>query len=294
MINWDAYTDFWYFINERHRIYLTKEISGKKPYTNDPIFQQWKFCNVFRRLDKQSKWLIDNVITPHCHPEYDDPALMLFNIFAFRAFNYWPTYDALVDAFAEGIWLQSWDKNIAIKALKELEGQLTSGAYMLRGREGQPKYVSICDTLDEIWDRKEKLLESIQLGVTLQNAYEHILSSNFWGWGPFTSYQIALDLTYTPILEDPVDINEWCAFGPGAKRGLREIWPDLVLKEEWMIEAAKSLLADQVKYREGHVPELNLQDIEFCLCELSKYRRIKRGGRGKEKYAGIAINRTAS
>lgn len=281
MIAWDAYCDFWYFISERHRIYLKREAGGEKPWSNEPIFQNWKFCNVFRQLDKQSKFLINEVILPHWN---SDPSLLLFNIFAFRAFNLWRTYQSSIG------WSAKWDP-LYIKML--LRGQInagnpiTSGAYMLRGKEGEPKYSSIVDTLTEIWNRKEELLTAIEEVGTLQGAWQKIVDAKFWGWGPFTSYQIALDLTYSPILINPEDINEWCCFGPGAVKGLLEIWPDLPRKQDFLLAAAQHLLVDQVKYREPHVPILTLQDIEFSLCELQKYRRIKLGGRGKEKFNGV-------
>lgn len=286
--NEEAYREYWFFVNERHRIYLKKEAGEPKPWTDNPIYRDNKLCNVFRQFDRQSKWLIENIITPHLK---DDQALMLFNIFAFRAFNWSPTYEALVDriTYVNNTWLKTWDitraKNLLMSRVMRAE-KLTSGAYMIRGLNGIPKWESIAHTLDIIWDKKEKLLWDIQQKDTLENAYNQILHSEFWGWGPFTSYQVALDLTYSPILPNPPDINTWCEFGPGSKKGLRLIWPDIPMTHEWLLEAAKYLLVDQVKYREPHVSELNLQDIEFCLCELSKIMRIKRGGHAKELYPG--------
>lgn len=276
MIDYEAHTDFWWFVNERHRIYIKKETGKEKPWTNDPILRDWKFCNVFRRLDKQSQWLIKNVIEPA--PD-DDAAGLLFNIFAFRAFNWYPTYKL--------IRRDNWNPEIAkdqLYAHVSEGGQLTSGAYMIRGREGIGKYESIVMTLDKIWQERVELIDEIFCMPFMQSAWGLILDHEFWGWGPFTAYQVVLDLTYTPILDFASDINDWTIFGPGAKRGLKEIWPNIESKH--YLEAAKDLWKDQVKYREPHVPELTLQDIEFCLCELQKYRRIKRGGKSKERYDG--------
>ena len=47
---------------ERHRIYVLKELGIQKPWTKDPIFLDYYFCNVFRYLDKTSKWIIKNAI----------------------------------------------------------------------------------------------------------------------------------------------------------------------------------------------------------------------------------------
>lgn len=280
MIDIEAYNDFFFFINERHRIYLKKEAREPKPWTESFIFMDWSFCCVFRRLDKQSKLLYERVAGLHGSD-------LLFRIFLFRAFNLADTYDFI----NTNTYLKNWNtqdvKDILYSYLGEENQKLTSGAYMIRGKEGTLKTESIPDSLENIWENKEALTKQILKTNYLENAWKMILDYKFWGWGPFTAYQIVLDLMETPLLQNPLDLNDWCYFGPGAKRGLIEIWPDLKLDQATMLQAAKWLLADQVKYREDHVPELNLQDVEFCLCELSKFRRIKYGGNGKRRYSGI-------
>lgn len=290
MINYEAHADFWNFINRRHSIFLKKEDGEPKPWTNDPILQSWHFCNPFRQNDKQTRILQDKVIGPH----WRDPRreLMLFNIFVYRAFNLHSTYDYIFNTIKtdDHTWIEYWPTFMVIDTLQKYVHTghtLTSGAYMLRGYEGMPKYHSIPKSLEKVWNIKDQLTDLITTASpTLQGTHNLLVNQKFWGWGPFTCYQIVLDLLYTPILQGATDVNTWCCFGPGAKRGLREIWPDLKLTEPFMLAAAQTLLIDQGKYLEEHVPTMNLQDIEFSLCELQKYRRIKNGGRAKEKYNG--------
>lgn len=279
---------FTYWINERHRIYIKKTAGEPKPWSDDPIFQNYKFDNVFRYLDKQSQWLIQHVIKPH---KEDDPAILLFNIFVFRAFNWSPTYAEILTqlynaGFKENAWIDYWEeeniKNVLEPISLDPTRQLTSGAYMIRGYKDKPKWESIPETLTQIWERKNALTEYIQKWHLLQTTTEAFINQRFWGWGPFTCYQVALDLTYTTILENPRDINTWCEFGPGAIRGLTAIFPDIKKKD--YLNAAKWLLKNVVT--EEHVTQLNLQDIEFCLCELQKYLRIKEGMGGVAKYNG--------
>lgn len=287
--NQEAFLDFWGFINERHRIFLKKEQGFPKPWTPDPILQKWRFCNVFRNLDTQSRWLIKKVIEPHWE---DDPALMIFNIYAFRAFNWWPTYHGITSNWTGNgdAFIYSWNPerilDIIYSMISEGDTKLTSGAYMIRGREGMPKYESIVQTLTEIWEAKDEL--ALRLWAVGSNSLEEyqklLMERKFWGWGAFTTYQIVLDLTYTKWLEHAVDINTWCEFGPGAVKGIREIYPEL--PKNMILDAARGLLLDSPKFLEPHVPTLTLQDIEFSLCELQKYRRIKNGGRSKQHYAG--------
>lgn len=284
-MNQEAYQDFFYWVNERHKIFLKRWRGDPKPWTDDPILRDWKFCNVFRKNDRQSKLLIDNVIKPHWN---DDLGLMLFNIYAFRAFNWWPTYQGICSNYGPD-WLTEWKpesvKDVLCTMLTEPNSKLTSGAYMIRGREGMPKYESIVQTLTDVWEQAPdigKYLTKWPKG--LQYTQEILMGQRFWGWGPFTTYQVVLDLTYTKWLENAVDINTWCEFGPGAIRGIREIYPNL--PKNMMLEAARGLLLDSPKFLEPHVPALNLSDVEFVCCELFKYRRIKAGGKSKQKYDG--------
>lgn len=285
-VNQEAYDTFWYWINERHRVALAKTSGEPKPWSDDPIFQEWKFCNVFRAEDKQSKWLIENVIEPR-QTWPTGQGILLFNIYAFRAFNWYETYDLLTNA--QSGWINPWNENRAKSILSSQVHsghQLTSGAYMIRGMQGRPKYESIPEVLTQVWKLKDTLASLVGSTDRMEVAYEYLMSQKFYGWGPFTTYQILLDLTYTPILHEPEDINKWCIFGPGAQRGLKLIFP--TVKNSEMLLATRELWDAQDKHRQPHLPRMTLQDIEFSLCELSKYMRIKRGGKSKATYAGRA------
>lgn len=275
-----AHRTFWYFINERHKIWQKRNDGLPKPWTDDEILQNWRFCNVFRRLDKQSQYLINKVYSAGLPAE-----LLVFNTFAFRAFNLDKTWDVIAPKGYLVDWEPEKVQDQLYKIVYEDNKPFTSGAYMLRGREGMPKYVSIIMTLTTLWWEQKLNLAKIAIETrSLEVTVEEILAAQLWGWGPFTAYQVALDLTYTHILEHAVDLNTWCEFGPGAKRGIKLIWPDA--PASYYLTAAKDLFESQYLWRESHVPHMTLQDIEFSLCELQKYMRIESGGRSKEKFNG--------
>jgi hypothetical protein len=280
-----AYETFWYWIKERFAIHIAKDLGHPKPWSQDPIFQQWKFCNVFRTDDTQTRWLLQ-ILYQHGK---ESLALTIFNIYAFRAFNWLESYDLLRNS--QTGWISSWSENaaktvLANKVLASADAKLTSGAYMIKGVEGKKKYESIPEVLSRIWQMKYYLAERIQDEPidTMEGLQELLLAQKFYGWGEFSTYQVVLDLMYTPFFND-FDPNIWCAFGPGAKRGIRCIWPEA--KSNEMLYYATRLFNEQASYRDPSVPAMTLQDIEFSLCELSKYLRIERGGRSKATYAGI-------
>lgn len=73
------------YIFERHKIYKRKEIERlpQDQWTDDEVFKRYRFTNVRRELDRESKWLIKHVC------ENDDLTLeqKVMNCVLFRTFN---------------------------------------------------------------------------------------------------------------------------------------------------------------------------------------------------------------
>lgn len=72
------------YIFERHRIYKAKEIYKlpREEWTNDEVFKKFRFTNVRRELDRESKWLIKNVCESDLSLENK-----ILNCILFRTFN---------------------------------------------------------------------------------------------------------------------------------------------------------------------------------------------------------------
>jgi 5-hmdU DNA kinase-like protein len=270
---------FWYWINERHRIYLRRAEGNPKPWTTDPIFQKYKFVNVFRRLDRTTAWLIENFIEPY-HEDIDvDLGLLAFNICWFRMFNRWETGAALG-------WQKDWDEVRAKHILSKLDTVFT-GAYIIHSDPGESKLISILRVCTELYHasvaggaletcvEEENSLQAVSEGL---QKIPHV--------GPFMAYQMVLDMMYTPaLLANAVDRNTWTCTGPGAMRGLRRLDPGATMKDS--LERMRDLQARSNDHLEVYMPAMDIHDIEFCLCELDKYCRVKFGeGRPRSTYPG--------
>lgn len=90
-----------YWVAERHAIYLRRKAGEPKPWTDDPILQQFYFTNVYRELDKTTVWFRKNVREP-----LRDDLRVIFATAAFRWFNYIPTGEIL----RERGWLLNWNE----------------------------------------------------------------------------------------------------------------------------------------------------------------------------------------
>lgn len=107
------------------------------------------------------------------------------------------------------------------------------------------------------------------------------------GISDFIAQQIVTDFGYSVHGHEYMD-DEDVVLGPGSRRGLRLILPELDLRKGLLVKDAITTLRDEVRGQLpwvnlhslglGHVHRPTLMDIQNCLCEFDKYRRISNGG----------------
>lgn len=69
-----------YIINERISIFEKKESGATPPYTADPILSQFRFCNIYRELDRQTVFFHELL-----KPFEDNPELWILNMLFCRS-----------------------------------------------------------------------------------------------------------------------------------------------------------------------------------------------------------------
>lgn len=271
-------SSFWYFINERHRIYVRRKEGLPKPWTDDEILQTYKFTNVFRQLDRGTVWLTENFIAPHSD---DDTALLFFNIAWYRLFNWTGTGELLG-------WQKVWRPKSVTKRLKQAESkgdQIFTGAHVVWSPYGMSKIDGVVAECTEVWKKKSYIASISRYTRSLRAVFDELLKVR--GIGGFIAYEIVSDLRHTKLLQDARDINSWANVGPGAMRGLRRLYPDI--KPNQALAAMISLLAESRQNTDIHVPDMELRDIEHTCCEFDKWCRVKYGeGRPRSTYKGKA------
>jgi len=283
---------FWYWINERHRIYLKKEVGGHpKPWTDDPILRDYKFTNAFRQLDRGTIWLTDEFIGPHWD---DDAGLIVANVAWYRMFNYWGTGAYLG-------WQTAWNPGLVkrdLHANMKAGYQVFTNAHIIWSEEGMPKIDAIVDYAAAVWADRNRIA-SICLSNRLESVFTQL--NEYRGIGGFQAYEIVTDLRHTRLLENATDINTWANMGPGAKRGLLRLGLPAKNAKEGLASMGQLLgrsmfskwggdrpWVDELRLG-AHVPILELRDIEHSLCEFDKYCRVKFGeGEPRMKYNGRA------
>lgn len=300
-----------------------KEIQGP-PWSNDPIFQNVYFCNVYRECDKVTGYLRDNF-----RQEYKDEPCVFLGTILLRMFNFIPTMTLLINA---GI-PQRLDPNKptacrgALKdmldllvPLRDAGQQMFGGAYIINFHmEGIRKVEAAAESLRMLIDDKQLYWQLLgdhpaKKGRKPANKIDNYLDSTgeppgsmgyaanrlqqFPGFGNFYVYQYIGDLAYTHVLRDASDWFDWSFCGPGTSRGLwrlrGEADPKKLLRitktpPDWYAQAHDLREQLNKELKKHQYPTLHMRDLTNCLCEFDKYNRALNNERSiKRPYQGTA------
>lgn len=272
----EVYDLYWYFAYERQNIFWKKLNGEEAPWTNDPILQEFKFCNSYRVNDRVSQYLLKNVI--YNGKKYSDED-MLFRIILFKLFNKESTWELLLSNFND-ITLKNFDIN---KYSEVLEQAISSGIKIYNDA-----YIS-CANKAFGYDRKhdnhlallnkmfnvDRMQNRIILCKTMEEAFNIIKSYPLIG--DFMAYQLVTDINYSTVVLWQED--EFTVAGPGSLRGIKKCFIEKgTMSNEDIISYMYEHQEEEFKRlnlnfkRIGNRP-LQLIDCQNIFCELDKYCR---------------------
>lgn len=275
---------FFYWINERHNIYVLRQAGKKKPWTDDEILQNFFFTNPYRENDKVTQWVKRTIRDP-----LYDKLIVMFSLVAFRWFNLIETGEALM---SRGL-LTRWNGPSVIQLLtqrQESGKKVFTGAFTISpSGSTKPKIQRVCeDYIDPVWKAQKDLAKKIAKDGTMQGAFDLLRQYPGLAGGGFMAYEVVCDLRYTALLEDAPDRSTWTNLGPGGIRGLNRVMERAVNspKPKNWLEEMKQLLKRTRKKFPG-MPTFEMREIEHSLCEYDKYERALFGeGHMKRRYNG--------
>tara|TARA_R110000803_G_scaffold42102_1_gene90343 strand:+ start:1058 stop:1984 length:927 start_codon:yes stop_codon:yes gene_type:complete len=272
-----------YWQVERENIRLQKEVSKlPAPWTDDPILQEFKFCQVFREDDRTTRWFREHIREPLTN---NKDVLMATVIF--RWFNHIDTGRTLI----KHDLLRNWDRKKAIEEITK-QPKWVTGAYIIKTPNGMDKVTGVAECISHMWNERHSLLDKLEKGTgTLEECWERLRDYPYMG--PFMAYEVVTDLRHTYLLKDAEDKLTWANAGPGAMRGLNRLTGrDLGFSKrshDWNYEM-QCLLAEVSERLPVHITRRNdmayeMREIEGGLCEFDKYSRMfKKQGRTRSIY----------
>jgi hypothetical protein len=286
--DWELVEEFFYHINERHRIYQKRFVEGlPPPWTKDLILRKWFFTNVKRELDRTTRHLREKYYNPQASRPAEE---ILMNCGIFRYFCH-------IDYIDDIGWQYEWkpDHLIEVARRRSKEGlkNFTNAFVITNNGIKKPKEEVVVEYfLADYVEKIPKLLKAIKRRNRWQDAIEEL--NNVYGFSNFMSKEVILDVMMTPLLDKAVDKYIWSPAGPGAKIGIHMIWHLGEAKYNGVRNSRgdfmpymKFLYDIRDNYLEDHTKNLDwtVHDIQWNLCEFQKRINIKKKGKGKRRHS---------
>ncbi|HUP92906.1 MAG TPA: nucleotide kinase domain-containing protein [Solimonas sp.] len=279
-----------YWVREREAIRVAKTTGAPKPWTSDQLLRDFRWCNVRRMDDRVSQQLFRD-----WYPRSPLPFPQMVTLAVLARMINWP--DTLVECFGprpqfgkDGRFAFGPGK-LAMERRAARGEKLITGAYMIPGIPGTTKPSSITDLAQNVYSQALRY----QLGPTTMQA--------LWRWlqqfdtlGSFIAGQIAADVAeFFSFLDHPT----WAPLGPGSARGINRLFgrqkDERVTQQQFddelpvVIQSLRERVPEILEER-----QLRAMDIQNCLCEFDKYRRLTLGeGRVRSRYDGVGIGSIA-
>jgi hypothetical protein len=273
----DIYPLYWRFASERHAAFERRLVGLPPPWTNDPILQSYKFCNVYRAADRVSQYMIRNVAYA---TDAGTAADRVFQIVAFRTFSNiatWETLKQVLDGPPTIEDLTDGRFEHALAVAKRRNGKLYTGAFILCANkafghdEKHQNHIALFKYMFITQGFGSHALGALSL-ESLVNQLQ-----SFPLMGPFMAYQTAIDLNYSGLFE--FDENDYTQAGPGALRGLKKAFVDLGDFSpsdaiRWMVEQQDTEFSRLgLPFTGLFGRPLHAIDCQGLFCELDKYCR---------------------
>lgn len=259
-----------HFAIKRHALYV-KRMSGRPPpWTNDSILQQYRFCNVYRELDRVTQFIRGKYTGSNSYLWFDLVVARLLNNPA--SLELLPSYSDI-----------GWKPDAFLRTLQKRQvagHRVFNAAYIVstNGHAMDKLEYLVEKVLNPMWKhriRMEQEWKSIQVF--------HSELMQFQGMGSFMAGQVVADVKNTKgqLLADAKDWWAWAAKGPGSQRGLSRVLFGQVghsFGQTRFVEELGPVQQDlNAAFKRLEWQPLCAQDVQNCLCEFDKYERTRLG-----------------
>jgi len=261
-----------WMVQERHRIWLARQINEPQPWTKDPVLMNRKFTNMFRVLDPGSQFVFDL--------DHHEPVTVIARLVFYRITNLPSTWYAI--RAAHGCYPTAYDMIHRSAHLFEIldahrsaGNRIFSGAYIIVPEPGTANdKVGGALRLVGLFIREKA--EAFLSATTQEERFAVLRSTP--GLGKFLSMQILTDWAYLQT-EEP-DLS-FVVAGPGAVRGAALLDPTKN-PEDVIYDFTFAWMDHPIVRLAGR--SLTLMDVQNTFCEFSKYAHEMVTPRKKTKY----------
>lgn len=253
---WLPYLElFFQTMYERQMIWKRRFLDKRpRPWTTDPILDQYKFTNVYRELDRSSQWQIKNILLDHDL----DITNLVWKLMVYRIFNSPETFsfdsekyfhlfsEDQAPALSANRWrngIPDYDKYDEEEFADFIAGVRRAGlnpytnAYLINSMATPGHGRDYCYThvvLPTLHGLIPQLIDKVH---NAENPKEIIaFLKTIPEVSDFIAHEFYQDFTYIPRYTDKTfmkfDQNDFTNVGPGASVGIRLIFPSLTRSQQ--------------------------------------------------------------
>ncbi len=287
--------DFFQSMYDRQEVWYNRFVLQEPtPWTDNKIFQEYKFTNVYRELDRNSQWEIENITKAKIS--------FINKVWKISVFRFIINYE-FFDHIGGIPDFEDFDNEVFYKQICDYRAtgkNPFTTAYLVNSAN--------CPgiTRDECYGR-------VVLPALHENIEDVYGDMSVYGGDPikfikritklpsigmFVAHEMYISLCYIAKYTDdttfPFTENDWTNVGPGASSGIRILLPNLKgYKQQW--EGIHMIQRLAAPYLEEHFPDfkfiyynkkskeygiskkstITLHQIEMWLCEYQKYFKMK-------------------
>jgi hypothetical protein len=307
-VNEEYLKTFFDMMHERQEIWYRRNILKlPAPWSENEILRDYNFTHVYRELDRNSQWEIENIIKPKDITEIEKFWMICF----FRLMN-------------EPKFFEFYSKNERFKNALPTREEFNKARYfanLLNYRKtGNNPYTSayLINTACCPNEKRDKCY-AFKIIATLHKEAENVFKTLKTAKEPeefikhlmtlpaiaeFVSHEMYISLCYFERYSPTGaimrwDENDFTNVGPGCSLGIRLIFPSTLAKDQRqrihdLRDMSNEYLPDDFKYLEwdrkrGYYANkgnnISLHQIEMFCCEFSKYwKMLNKVGKQRKKY----------
>ena len=252
----DPVMAFFNFCKERENIRIKRQNGDQFPWSNDPIFQQGRFLNVFREDDRGSKAILQFAKDL----EKDLPAL-IHTLFFSRWCNRQETLNQLSSSMLS-------QQNELISTLNTIEPWCNTTAYPVERIQWNGKKYNRIDAATILFERiKEPLTNIIIEAKGDVIAATNLVNKEFQMKNDFPIFMAVIDIAW--FRPDIIDPASHVPTGIGAVAFLDRLQKHLGLENHK--QTCEHMIGIQSEYWPEAKRLFQPIDIEYLSCECRKY-----------------------
>jgi hypothetical protein len=272
------------FVHEREQVRINKEKGFLQPYTLDPILEKYRFCNVRRKDDRVSQWLLKYYYKNLSGDVW-------FRALLARLINWPPTLLYLMDNLVIPRRAEDFNSYLFVQSMESLAtkvDKLYSSAYIVYPTKvkGNSKAYNLAEYIIQPVIKLAPQIRGAIASGSIKYTTELIATS--FGLQTFIAGQVTADLTYLRgQLDNAIDLYSWAPMGPGSQRGLNRLYERKMGKgftqkqfNQELMDVRAALIDSDNTFK-----DLTLHDCQNVMCEFDKYIRVKSGeGKPRQNY----------